>query len=93
MYPRDSIGISKINAAFLTGQGLEEKRKKAEHRIYNLHFVSLSAGVHGKKQIAECVGDDFAEAFCNFRIDDPYEICFAILGCVKLSSSYRMYDL
>ena len=59
--------------------GLEEKRKKVEHRIYNLHFVSLSAGVHGKKQIAECVGDDFAEEFCNFHIDNPYEICFAIL--------------
>ena len=88
MYPRDSIGISKINAAFLTGQGLEEKRKKAEHRIYNLHFVSLSAGVHGKKQIAECVGDDFAEAFCNFRIDDPYEICFAILYLLDQDDDY-----
>ena len=88
VYPRDSIGISKINAAFLTGQGLEEKRKKAEHRIYNLHFVSLSAGVHGKKQIAECVGDDFAEAFCNFRIDDPYEICFAILYLLDQDDDY-----
>lgn len=69
-------------------EGLEEKRKKAEHRIYNLHFVSLSAGVHGKKQIAECVGDDFAEAFCNFRIDDPYEICFAILYLLDQDDDY-----
>lgn len=68
--------------------GLEEKRKKAEHRIYNLHFVSLSAGVHGKKQIAECVGDDFAEAFCNFYIDDPYEICFAILYLLDQDDDY-----
>lgn len=68
--------------------GLEEKRKKAEHRIYNLHFVSLSAGVHGKKQIAECVGDDFAEAFCNFDIDDPYEICFAILYLLDQDDDY-----
>ena len=69
-------------------EGLEEKRKKAEHRIYNLHFVSLSAGVHGKKQIAECVGDDFAETFCNFRIDDPYEICFAILYLLDQDDDY-----
>ena len=69
-------------------EGLEEKRKKAEHRIYNLHFVSLSAGVHGKKQIAECVGDDFAEAFCNFYIDDPYEICFAILYLLDQDDDY-----
>ena len=68
--------------------GLEEKRKKVEHKIYNLHFVSLSAGVHGKKQIAECVGDDFAEAFCNFRIDDPYEICFAILYLLDQDDDY-----
>ena len=68
--------------------GLEEKRKKVEHRIYNLHFVSLSAGVHGKKQIAECVGDDFAEAFCNFHIDDPYEICFAILYLLDQDDDY-----
>lgn len=69
-------------------EGLEEKRKKVEHRIYNLHFVSLSAGVHGKKQIAECVGDDFAEAFCNFHIDDPYEICFAILYLLDQDDDY-----
>ena len=69
-------------------EGLEEKHKKAEHRIYNLHFVSLSAGVHGKKQIAECVGDDFAEAFCNFYIDDPYEICFAILYLLDQDDDY-----
>lgn len=69
-------------------EGREEKRKKAEHRVYNLHFVSLSAGVHGKKQIAECVGDDFAEAFCNFRIDDPYEICFAILYLLDQDDDY-----
>lgn len=68
--------------------GLEEKRKKVEHRIYNLHFVSLSAGVHGKKQITECVGDDFAEAFCNFHIDDPYEICFAILYLLDQDDDY-----
>ena len=68
--------------------GLEEKRKKVEHRIYNLHFVILSAGVHGKKQIAECVGDDFAEAFCNFRIDDPYEICFVILYLLNQDDDY-----
>lgn len=68
--------------------GLEEKRKKAEHRIYNLNFVILSAGVYGKKQIAECVGDDFAEAFCNFRIDDPYEICFAILYLLNQDDDY-----
>ena len=68
--------------------GLEEKRKKVEHRIYNLHFVSLSAGVHGKKQIAECVGDDFAEAFCNFHIDNPYEICFAILYLLDQDDDY-----
>lgn len=69
-------------------EGLEEKRKKAEHRIYNLHFVSLSAGVHGKKQIAECVGDNFAEAFCNFHIDDPYEMCFAILYLLDQDDDY-----
>lgn len=69
-------------------EGLEEKHKKAEHRIYNLHFVSLSAGVHGKKQIAECVGDNFAEAFCNFHIDDPYEICFAILYLLDQDDDY-----
>ena len=68
--------------------GLEEKRKKVEHRIYNLNFVILSAGVYGKKQIAECVGDDFAEAFCNFRIDDPYEICFAILYLLNQDDDY-----
>ena len=60
-------------------EGLEEKHKKAEHRIYNLHFVSLSAGV---------VGDNFAEAFCNFHIDDPYEICFAILYLLDQDDDY-----
>ena len=53
-------------------EGLEEKRKKVEHRIYNLHFVSLSAGVHGKKQIAECVGDQ----------DDDYAWVYSFMTAV-----------
>ena len=41
-----------------------------------------------EEQIAECVGDNFAAAFCNFHIDDPYEICFAILYLLDQDDDY-----
>lgn len=68
--------------------GLEKKEKDVKRKISNLHFATLSAGVNGKKQMVDCVGDDFAEAFCNFRIDDPYEACFAILYLLDQDDDY-----
>jgi len=67
---------------------LEKKEKDIKRKISNLHFAALSAGVNGKKQMVKCVGDDFAEAFCNFRIDDPYEACFAILYLLDQDDDY-----
>ena len=67
---------------------LEEENEKIHHQIGDFHFMSIQAAIMGKNRVAECVGEEYADSFYNFPIEDPYEMCFAILYLLDQDDDY-----
>lgn len=67
---------------------IEEDHQKLQRQIGDFHFVSVQAAIMGKNRVAECVGEKFADSFYNFPIEDPYEMCFAILYLLDQDDDY-----
>ena len=48
----------------------------------------LQAAVMNKDCLMKCMNADLAEEMCNFPIEDPYELCFAILYLFDQDDDY-----
>lgn len=67
---------------------IEEDHRDLRHQIGDFHFVSVQAAIMGKSRVTECVGEKYADSFYNFPIEDPYEMCFAILYLLDQDDDY-----
>lgn len=86
----DSLNSPKMQTEMLMRRldKLEEENEKIRHQIGDFHFTSIQAAIMGKKRVAECVGEEYADSFYNFPIEDPYEMCFAILYLLDQDDDY-----
>lgn len=66
-------------ALLLKMKEAEIEKNRIQKSLMDLYFASLHAGISGKKELVAGVGQEAAEGMYNFPIEDPYEICFAIL--------------
>ena len=57
----------------------EVEKGEMQKTLTNFYHACLHSGISGKNEIVACAGEDAADAMYNFPIEDPYEICFAIL--------------
>lgn len=57
----------------------EEAHNNISKKIGDFRFTGLQASVMSKDRLIKCMNADLAEAMYNFSIEDPYELCFAIL--------------
>ena len=66
--------------------------EKAHDNLYkkigDFRFTSLQAGIMSKYRLVKCMDADFADAMCSFPIEDPYELCFAILYLLDKDDDY-----
>ena len=67
---------------------MEKEHDSIRANIGDFRFTSVQSGIMGKNRTADCMGDEFAEAMCNFPIEDPYELCFAILYLLDQNDDY-----
>lgn len=67
---------------------MEKEHDSIRANIGDFRFTSVQSGIMGKNRTADCMGDEFAEAMCNFPIEDPYELCFAILYLLDQDDDY-----
>lgn len=66
----------------------EETQNNLRKKVGDFRFTSLQAGILSKYRLVKCMDADFADAMCNFPIEDPYELCFAILYLLDQDDDY-----
>ena len=66
----------------------EEAHNAISKKIGDFRFTGLQASVTGKDVLVKCMDADLAEAMYNFPIEDPYELCFAILYLFDQDDDY-----
>ena len=66
----------------------EETQNNLRKKVGDFRFTSLQAGILSKYRLVKCMDADFADAMCNFPVEDPYELCFAILYLLDQDDDY-----
>lgn len=66
----------------------EEAHNNISKKIGDFRFTGLQASVMSKDRLIKCMNADLAEAMYNFSIEDPYELCFAILYLFDQDDDY-----
>ena len=66
----------------------EEAHNAISKKIGDFRFNGLQAAVTSKESLLKCMDADLAEAMYNFPIEDPYELCFAILYLFDQDDDY-----
>ncbi len=66
----------------------EEAHNAISKKIGDFRFNGLQAAVTSKESLLKCMDADMAEAMYNFPIEDPYELCFAILYLFDKDDDY-----
>ena len=66
----------------------EEAHNNISKKIGDFRFTGLQAAVMNKDRLMKCMNADLAEAMCNFSVEDPYELCFAILYLFDQDDDY-----
>jgi len=66
----------------------EETQEEIRQKVGNFRFMSLQAGISNKYQLVKCMDADFADAMSNFPVENPYELCFAILYLLDKDDDY-----
>ena len=84
------VNSTKREAEMLLNQinKAEDEHNEISKKIGDFRFSSLQAGSMRKYHLEQFMGADFAEAMCNFPIEDPYELCFAILYLFDQDDDY-----
>ena len=66
----------------------EEAHNSISKKIGDFRFTGLQAAVMNKDCLMKCMNADLAEEMYNFPIEDPYELCFAILYLFDQDDDY-----
>ena len=66
----------------------EKAHNEISKKIGDLRFTGLQAAVTSRDSLIKCMDADLAEAMYNFPIEDPYELCFAILYLFDQDDDY-----
>ena len=66
----------------------EEAHNDISKKIGDFRFAGLQASVTSKGCLTKCMDADLAEEMYNFSVEDPYELCFAILYLFDRDDDY-----
>ena len=66
----------------------KEAHNEISKKIGDFRFTGLRASVMSKDSLVKCIDADLAEAMYNFPVEDPYELCFAILYLFDQDDDY-----
>lgn len=66
----------------------EEAHNDIRKKIGDFRFTGLQASVMSRDRLIKCMDADQAEAMYNFSVEDPYELCFAILYLFDQDDDY-----
>lgn len=66
----------------------EEAHNDIRKKIGDFRFTGLQASVMSKDRLIKCMDAEQAEAMYNFSVEDPYELCFAILYLFDQDDDY-----
>ena len=66
----------------------EEAHNNISKKIGDFRFTGLQAAVMNKDCLMKCMNADLAEEMYNFPVEDPYELCFAILYLFDQDDDY-----
>lgn len=66
----------------------EEAHNNISKKIGDFRFTGLQASVMSKDRLIKCMNADLAEEMYNFLVEDPYELCFAILYLFDQDDDY-----
>ena len=66
----------------------EEAHNNISKKIGDFRFTGLQASVMSKDRLIKCMNADLAEEMYNLTVEDPYELCFAILYLFDQDDDY-----
>ena len=66
----------------------EEAHNNISKKIGDFRFTGLQASVMSKDRLIKCMNADLAEEMYNLPVEDPYELCFAILYLFDQDDDY-----